>query len=78
MTKLEILENEKKELKDIQECLGYLQVFVERDYFDIGAHQLFLEKYKNLSDEAKVNVVSLISKELQKSIVNVDEVIKTK
>ena len=78
MTKLEILENEKKELKDMQECLAYLQVFVERDYFDVGAHQLFIEKYKNLSDEAKVNVVSLISKELQKSIVNVDEVIKTK
>ena len=78
MTKLELLEQQKEELKDMQECLAYLQVFVERDYFDVGAHQLFIEKYRNLSDEAKVKVVSLISKELQKSIVNVDEVIKTK
>ena len=78
MTKLEMLEERKEELKNMQECLAYLQVFVERDYFDIGAHQAFIEKYKKLSDEEKVNVVSLISKELQKSIVNVDEVIRTK
>lgn len=78
MTKLEMLEQEKEELKNMQECLGYLQVFVERDYFDVGAHQLFIEKYKTLSDDAKVKVVELISKELQKSVVNVDEVIKTK
>ncbi len=78
MTKLEVLEKEKEELKNMQECLAYLQVFVEREYYDIGAHQLFLEKYKNLSDESKLKVISLISKELQKSVVNVDEVVKVK
>ena len=97
MTKLEMLEQEKEELKNMQECLGYLQVFVEsglgnaliqkKNADDIDFSTVFYTnasvvndpKYVDkTSDDAKVRVVELISKELQKSIVNVDEVIKTK
>ena len=78
MTKLELLEQQKEELKNMQECLAYLQVFLERDFYDVGTHELFLEKYNSLSNEAKLNVVSLITKELQKSVVNVGEVVRTK